>query len=126
MSRLQQVTNPTVNIPEPGLAHNVITVGAINDNDTGSNLADDSFYYLTCSGNGGDDGCAKPDLVAPGTLDRYFDSKDNEWKIHVGTSYSTTVIVAGLAAQMMEYDHRASKTARGRSKPSCWPAVTAR
>lgn len=92
---------PDLNVTEPGLANNVITVGAIDDRETGGNLTDDCFYHLTCSGNGGDDGCAKPDLVAPG---RYA-SND------IGTSYAAP-IVAGLAAQMMEYDPTLKNRAR--------------
>ncbi len=91
---------------QPGLAHNVITVGAVDDGETGSVLTDDCLYSGSCSGNGGDDGCAKPDLLAPGT-------KGYEEKIYYqGTSYAAP-IVAGLAAQMMEYD----SSLKGRARP---------
>lgn len=60
-------------ISRPGMAYNIITVGAINDNNT-TNYADDSRYYQiigdTVYGSSYDEAeelTNKPDLVAPGT-----------------------------------------------------------
>lgn len=78
------------NVPDPGLAFNVVTVGAINDKDTGSNRFDDIIYPKSSSGNGGNVGCAKPDVMAPGNA--YGE---------IGTSYATPV-VTGMIAQMQQ------------------------
>lgn len=86
-------------IPEPGLAFNIITVGAIDDNETGFILTDDCLEDYTCTGNGGQSGCAKPDVLAPGT------SYDG------GTSFSAP-IVTGTVAQMMQYDSSLKSRAR--------------
>lgn len=90
----------------PGLAHNVITVGAVDDNQTGANLADDQLYKKSSSGNGDQDGCAKPDVLAPGTLET-----ENPSEYRIGTSYAAP-IVAGLAAQMMDFDSSLKSRAR--------------
>lgn len=98
-------TGNGMDIKDPGLACNIITVGAINDNHTGNTLTDDWLYEGSASGNGGSDGCAKPDVLAPGTLSR----SNNVDRI--GTSYAAP-IVAGLAAQMMQYDSSLKTRAR--------------
>lgn len=85
--------NPSGNISEPGMAYNIITVGAIHDNHTGNVLTDDSLSSETCTGNGGSNGCAKPDVMAPGTGDG-----TKAW------TSNAAPIVTGLIAQMMEYD----------------------
>ena len=92
--------DPNLNITNPGLAHNIITVGAFDDHHTGSDWSDDSFYQFSNSGNGGDDGCAKPDLLAPGTIDG-VDAQGN-YAQDIGTSYAAP-LVAGLVAQMMGF-----------------------
>ncbi|WP_197068266.1 S8 family peptidase [Candidatus Soleaferrea massiliensis] len=78
------------NIDVIGLAYNVITVGAINDNDTGNVSSDDFLDPGSSYNNGGTAGCAKPDVMAPGNV--YGDS---------GTSYAAPV-VTGVIAQMQE------------------------
>lgn len=86
-------------IGSPGLAFNVITVGAINDNETGNILTDDCLASYTSTANGGEEGCAKPDVLAPGT------------SYGTGTSFAAP-IVAGLVAQMMQYDNTLKSRAR--------------
>ena len=64
-------------------------------------MNDDIYFAKSDSGNGGDDGCAKPDLVAPGIAD------DGE----IGTSFAAP-IVTGLVAQMMDYEPSLMNRAR--------------
>ncbi len=78
------------NVTDPGLAYNVVTVGGILDNDTGTNLSDDRVLPESSSGNGGNAGCAKPDVMAPCNV--YG---------KVGTSYAAPV-VTGVIAQMQQ------------------------
>lgn len=84
----------------PGLAYNIITVGGTNTMATTSRsddkLFDASTTYGSCGGNGGNNGCAKPDVVAPAY---YYDISTTSY----GTSYSAPT-VTGIIAQMMEYD----------------------
>lgn len=79
-------------ITTPGLAYNVITVGAINTQNTSGVLTDDVLANYSSTGNGEEDGCAKPDVLAPGNA---FGGN--------GTSYAAP-IVTGLVAQMLEYN----------------------
>ena len=90
----------------PGLAHNVITVGVVDDKQTGAYLADDQLNEDSSSGNGDQDGCAKPDVLAPGTLEI-----ENSSGYYCATSYATP-FVAGLAAQMMYFDSSLKSRAR--------------
>ena len=96
-------------IIEPGLAFNVITVGTIDDNETGNILSDDCLESYTSTANGDQVGCAKPDVLAPGTS--YKGSIYNGIVIPGGTSFAAP-IVAGMAAQMMQYDSSLKNRAR--------------
>lgn len=78
------------NIMEPGLAYNVVTVGGILDNGTNTNPSDDIVLPESASGNGGNAGCSKPDVMAPCNV---FDDS--------GTSYAAP-LVAGVIAQMQQ------------------------
>lgn len=93
----------------PGLAHNVITVGAVDDNQTGAKLTDDWLYNGSCSGNGDQDGCAKPDVLASGTIAGY--NAAGVFTTDTATSYAAPII-AGLAAQMMDFDSSLKSRAR--------------
>ncbi len=81
--------NSTVVNP-PGLAFNLITVGAYSTNNTASKT-DDYFETYTNTGNGGQSGCAKPDVIAP-----------TEDTLGGGTSMATPY-VSGVIAAMCEY-----------------------
>lgn len=70
----------------PGASYNVITVGAMNDNDTADKNDDKVFYYNSCGTSGG---CAKPDILAPANL------------AGGGTS-SAAPVVSGIIALMLE------------------------
>ena len=78
----------------------------MDDKQTGTNSADDQLNDNSSSGNGDQDGCAKPDVLAPGTLEI-----ENSSGYYCATSYSTP-IVAGLAAQMMDFDNSLKSRAR--------------
>ena len=78
----------TGNICVPGLAYNVVTVGAVDDKNTGTNYSDDVIRASSSTKNGNTIGCAKPDLMAT-------DANNG------GTS-SATAVVTGVVAQMME------------------------
>lgn len=90
-------------IVSPAMAYNVITVGAVDDQNTGSVLTDDFLMPTSSTGNGEEDGCAKPDVVAPGIGPTYYDVETQGYEISSGTSCAAP-IVTGLVAQMMEYD----------------------
>lgn len=86
----------TTNIPQPGLACNLITVGGTNPKGT-TNRSDDTLYNESttdgsCGGNGGTNGCAKPDIIAPA----FYSG------MGYGTSYAAPT-VTGIIAQMVEY-----------------------
>jgi len=74
----------------PGLAHNVITVGSIKPMFTVTK-ADDLFDTNTSTANGNTDGCAKPDVLAPGEL------------LGTGGTSCAAPMVTGVIAQMIEY-----------------------
>lgn len=83
-------------VAAPGLAYNVITVGGMDTKNT-SSTDDDTIYSNSatngsCAGNGGANGCAKPDFLAPHTFSGISGG---------GTSYSAPV-VTGIIAQMIE------------------------
>ncbi len=82
-------------VTTPGLAYNIITVGGTDTKDTTSRsddtLFNDTTTYGSSSGNGGTEGCAKPDFLAPADV--------VGWK---GTSMSAP-FVTGIIAQMIEY-----------------------
>lgn len=80
----------TETVTEPGLAYNIITVGGTDTQNT-TNINDDTLYAGSCSGNGGREGCAKPDFLAPARINNGF-----------GTSYAAP-IVTGIIAQMIDY-----------------------
>ena len=86
-------TGTRLEISSPGMAYNVITVGAINDNNTTS-TSDDTVQSYSAYVNNGSNGCAKPEIMAPDTL---LSPADNN-----GTSYAAPV-VTGVIAQLMEY-----------------------
>ena len=77
-------------VTSPGLAYNVLTVGNYLTNNSNSK-DDDSFDTSSRGGNGGQSGCAKPDIIAPG--EEAFGS---------GTSYAAP-FVTGTIALMFEY-----------------------
>lgn len=75
----------------PGLAYNVITVGAMSPNGT-KTKSDDFNCSFSSANNGGASGCNKPDVTAPGVYENYGS----------GTSYAAPAVV-GVIAQMIEY-----------------------
>lgn len=82
-------------VSNPGLAHNVITVGGTNTQYT-STKSDDTLYSVSAtngsaSGNGITAGCAKPDFLAPAYMSG----------MGYGTSYAAPM-VTGIIAQMIE------------------------
>lgn len=91
--------NPNSYISAPGLAYNVITVGAIDDNGT-LGFSDDILFPGSCYVERALNGIMppnKPDLVAPGVniATDYIPSGDS------GTSFSTP-IVTGIVAQLIQ------------------------
>ena len=79
-----------------GLAYNAITVGAINDNGTVSEI-DDTYYSDTSYNNFTSCIGMKPDVVAPGCGFRLSNVNPDS-----GTSYSTPH-VTGMVAQMIQF-----------------------
>lgn len=84
-------------VASPGLAYNVITVGAMDTKET-TTKTDDYVACLdgtntpyTSAGNGGQAGCSKPDFYAPTVV-----------PIGGGTSYAAPM-VTGVIAQMLEF-----------------------
>ncbi len=81
--------NNTQYITSPGMAYNVITVGAINDNNT-ANHYDDHIYSDSCYRE--DSGLTnKPDLMAPGENIATAAGSDS------GTSYAAPHVTATVA-----------------------------
>lgn len=73
-------------MPNPSLAYNVITVGAMNDNNT-STQVDDNLYDYSLYKNAS--GCEKPDLLATGN-------------VLIGGTSSSTPVISGVIALMLE------------------------
>lgn len=89
-------------ITSPGMAYNIVTVGASDDNDTYTNYDDDTIWINSSYSE--NSGLAyKPDLVAPGT-DIVF-SNDTGFSgipyIGSGTSYAAPHVV-GVMAQLIQ------------------------
>lgn len=78
-------------ITSPGLAYNAITVGAFDNNYTGSNYDDDFLCYYSSWKNSNEDikGCEKPDVLMPAN---YYGG---------GTSVSSPALT-GIIALMLE------------------------
>lgn len=92
--------NPEDNrINVPGDAFNVITVGAMNDQNT-EVRSDDSLAGFSCTGPT-QDGRIKPDITAPGYA-IYTTTKDGGFANEYGTSFATPV-VSGAAALIYPY-----------------------
>lgn len=86
-------------ITSPGLAYNVITVGATNTKFTNTK-SDDYYCSYNSTANGGTSGCAKPDVIAPGEYNNIYN--DNfEITSGGGTSFAAPAVV-GVIAQMIE------------------------
>ncbi|MCL2048829.1 MAG: S8 family serine peptidase [Defluviitaleaceae bacterium] len=83
-------------VNSPGMAYNIITVGAIDDRRT-LNLSDDRLYasssYVNAPGI-----ASKPDVVAPGSG---FSLPPGSSPTYSGTSFSTPH-VTGVVAQLMQ------------------------
>lgn len=84
----------TALIGQRGLAYNVITVGAIDDNKTMSKTDD---FVATFSRYLNTGGCEKPDVVAPGN---YFYS--NDYVIGSGTSFATPLVTSAIAIMLQK------------------------
>lgn len=77
-------------VSQGGLSYNVITVGGIDVQNT-FDKAKHTFWNGTCTVNGGNSGCAKPDVEAPST-----------GVFGKGGTSAATPIVAGICAQIIE------------------------
>ncbi len=86
-------------VTHPGLAYNIVTVGAIDDKNTQDNLSDDVICnfssYNETANTSGITPPNKPDLVAPGYLIRLQNSAAN------GTSFAAPH-VTGVIAQLID------------------------
>lgn len=95
------INNPNLRVTHPGLAYNVITVGAIDDKNT-SNLTDDEIAYYSCYNESYDTSDTdyiippnKPDIVAPG------ENITTSSGTVSGTSFSAPH-VTGVVAQLIQ------------------------
>jgi hypothetical protein len=104
-------SNPNAYVCSPGIAYNVITVGAFDDKDTvtwtGDTMAPDSAYVDPFVYSNGTGRRSKPEVVAPsgvaGSTHMYttFASSPYVHDAGPGTSYSSPV-VSGEAALLMQ------------------------
>lgn len=86
-------SNYSINVKSPGKAYNAITVGNLMCNLSAPySISDSSAYYESNMSN-------KPEICAPGTNLSF----PNTNSASSGTSYSAP-IVAGIAAQILQYD----------------------
>lgn len=76
-------------VANPAMAYNSITVGAIDDM-ASTDKTDDVFAYYSSYLNFGDNGCAKPDVVAPGS--KFFNVG--------GTSFAAPMVTSVVASMM--------------------------
>ena len=86
-------------VVNPGLAYNVITVGGTNTNGS-LTTSDDFLCSYSSAANGGTNGCAKPDVLAPAEYQNMYN--DNWQHTNSGGTSLAAPLVTGIIAQMIE------------------------